>query len=186
MRKDHFTDEALAQARALAGLKYSEDLEDQRAFSEAYNFAACQRPDGSIYPIAGGKQCRKGSPAGNLQKEVNKAAEKDRGSFLSNLFGNTAKDAIANSPAMRKKAKEADAQAIEKIKKIKSGDREQLKIVSERPGAGKLEPGERRRLIQDLRRYRSELKETKSDIRRETAKTMIRDVVKKLAQPDEY
>lgn len=62
MRKDRFTDEALRNARALAELKYSESPEEQLAFAEAYDFARCQRPDGSFYGTSG--QCRKGTEAG--------------------------------------------------------------------------------------------------------------------------
>ncbi len=53
MRKDRFTDEALRNAQALAELE----------FSESYDFARCQRADGSFYPIPEGKQCRKGTKA---------------------------------------------------------------------------------------------------------------------------
>jgi hypothetical protein len=74
MRKDHFTDEAVAAAKALAALKYSENPEDQQAFSEAYDFARCQRPDGSFYGTAG--TCRKGSPAGAKQEEPKAAKPK--------------------------------------------------------------------------------------------------------------
>lgn len=59
MRKDHFTEEALKAAQALSELKYSESEEDQLRFSEAYDFARCQRPDGSFYGTSG--QCRKGT-----------------------------------------------------------------------------------------------------------------------------
>lgn len=62
MRKDRFTDEALRNAYALAELKYSENPEDQVAFEEAYDFARCQRPDGSFYGTSG--QCRKGKESG--------------------------------------------------------------------------------------------------------------------------
>jgi hypothetical protein len=58
MRKDHFTDEALAAAKALSALKYSENPEEQLAFAEAYDFARCQRADGSFYGTGG--QCRLG------------------------------------------------------------------------------------------------------------------------------
>jgi len=58
MRKDRFTDEALRNARALAELK----MQDSEQFSEAYDFARCQRPDGSFYGTSG--QCRKGTEAG--------------------------------------------------------------------------------------------------------------------------
>lgn len=63
MRKDHFTDEALALVAALVELKYSEDPEDQLAYAEAYDFARCQRPDGSFYGIPDGKLCKKGKKA---------------------------------------------------------------------------------------------------------------------------
>ena len=56
MRKDRFTDEALAQAKALAELK----MNDAESFAEAYDYARCQRPDGSFYGIADGTLCRKG------------------------------------------------------------------------------------------------------------------------------
>lgn len=70
MRKDRFTDEALKAAYALAELKYSEDPEDQLAFAEAYDFARCQRPDGSFYGTSG--QCRKGKDAGAKPEEPKK------------------------------------------------------------------------------------------------------------------
>ena len=59
MRKDRFTDEALANARALANVK----SQDAESFAEAYDFARCQRSDGSFYPIPDGKKCRKGTEA---------------------------------------------------------------------------------------------------------------------------
>jgi hypothetical protein len=77
MRKDHFTEEALRNAQALAELKYSENPEDQLAFAEAYDFARCQRPDGSFYGTAG--QCRKGSPAGAKQEESKPKKKLDKG-----------------------------------------------------------------------------------------------------------
>lgn len=61
MRKDRFTDEAVAAAKALADLRYSENEGDQLRFSEAYDFARCQRADGTFYGTSG--SCRKGSPA---------------------------------------------------------------------------------------------------------------------------
>jgi hypothetical protein len=65
MRKDHFTDEALAAAKALARLDYAEE-----ASAEALDFARCQRPDGSFYGTAG--QCRMGTPAGAKEQEASK------------------------------------------------------------------------------------------------------------------
>jgi hypothetical protein len=59
MRKDRFTDEALANAKALANVK----SQDAESFAEAYDFARCQRSDGSFYPIPDGKKCRKGTEA---------------------------------------------------------------------------------------------------------------------------
>jgi hypothetical protein len=68
MRKDHFTDEALAAAKALARLDYAEE-----ASVEALDFARCQRPDGSFYGTAG--QCRTGTPAGAKQEEKSKVIQ---------------------------------------------------------------------------------------------------------------
>lgn len=85
MRKDRFTDEALAQAKALARLKYSENPEDQLAFSEAYDFARCQRPDGSFYPIPDGKQCRKGSKAAPVEPRVKSKRTKGKKQSAQNL-----------------------------------------------------------------------------------------------------
>lgn len=76
MRKDHFTDEALKAAYALAELKYSEDPEDQLAFAEAYNYTTCERPDGSKYGTSG--QCRKGKETtpGSEDKPASKPKRK--------------------------------------------------------------------------------------------------------------
>ena len=71
MRKDRFTDEALAQAKALAEVKMS----DSESFSEAYDFARCQRADGSFYGIAAGKQCKKGAKAAPAEPKPKKSAK---------------------------------------------------------------------------------------------------------------
>jgi hypothetical protein len=71
MRKDRFTDEALVQAKALAEVKMS----DSESFSEAYDFARCQRADGSFYGIAAGKQCKKGAKAAPADTEPKKSAK---------------------------------------------------------------------------------------------------------------
>lgn len=72
MRKDRFTEEALAAAKALAALKYSENEEDQLRFSEAYDFARCQRPDGTFYGTSG--TCRKGKEVGPKEVKALKTA----------------------------------------------------------------------------------------------------------------
>jgi len=69
MRKDRFTDEALRNARALAELK----AQDSESFSEAYDFARCQRPDGSFYGTSG--TCRKGTDAGAAPAKEKKSPE---------------------------------------------------------------------------------------------------------------
>jgi hypothetical protein len=79
MRKDHFTDEALAAAKALARLDYAEE-----ASAEALDFARCQRPDGSFYGTSG--QCRTGTPAGTKQEEP-KVASNDAKSLKKALDG---------------------------------------------------------------------------------------------------
>jgi hypothetical protein len=76
MRKDHFTTEALRVAKALAELKYSESEEDQVRFSEAYDFATCQRPDGSKYGTGG--RCRKGTETTPDAEEKPKRAPKNK------------------------------------------------------------------------------------------------------------
>lgn len=84
MRKDHFTEEALKAAQALAELKYSESEEDQLRFSEAYDFATCQRPDGSLYGTRG--KCRKGTETSAAGKEelqkTGKEMKANRGAYL--------------------------------------------------------------------------------------------------------
>jgi hypothetical protein len=97
MRKDRFTDEALRAAYALAELKYSEDPEDQQAFAEAYDFARCQRPDGSFYGTSG--QCRKGKDAGAKPEEPKKAAS----------AAHTKKERERLSPELEAYRKERDA-----------------------------------------------------------------------------
>jgi hypothetical protein len=72
MRKDHFTKEALAAAKALVDLKYSENEDDQLRFSEAYDFARCQRSDGSFYGTGG--QCRIGKESGEAPARSAKEA----------------------------------------------------------------------------------------------------------------
>jgi hypothetical protein len=85
MRKDHFTEEALAQAKVLSALKYSENPEDQLSFAEAYDFARCQRPDGSFYPIPEGKQCRKGNKATSAELRVKPSQSKGKPTSAQNL-----------------------------------------------------------------------------------------------------
>lgn len=74
MRKDRFTDEALAQAKALAELK----MNDAESFAEAYDYARCQRPDGSFYPIPEGKQCRKGTKATPIDPGAKRQRERQK------------------------------------------------------------------------------------------------------------
>ena len=70
MRKDRFTDEALANAKALANVK----SQDAESFAEAYDFARCQRSDGSFYPIPDGKKCRKGTEASPIDAGAKRLA----------------------------------------------------------------------------------------------------------------
>jgi hypothetical protein len=69
MRKDRFTDEAVRIALALAEAK----KQDAESFSEAYDFARCQRADGTFYGTAG--TCRKGSHAGDGPARQKKSPE---------------------------------------------------------------------------------------------------------------
>jgi hypothetical protein len=114
MRKDRFTDEALAQAKALAELKYSENPEDQLAFSEAYDFARCQRPDGSFYGIADGKQCKRGkkaAPASPQQRAAKRATAigERAGTVEDKLFGGSTRNPAKLSAMLDKLEKRAKA-----------------------------------------------------------------------------
>ena len=71
MRKDRFTDEALRYAEALASIK----SEDAESFAEAYDFARCQRADGSFYGIPEGKQCKKGTKASPIDQGAKRQRE---------------------------------------------------------------------------------------------------------------
>lgn len=52
-------DELLAEFSESHGEWKSEDFGE---VMDAFDFAACQRPNGSVYPIANGAQCRRGTP----------------------------------------------------------------------------------------------------------------------------
>ena len=52
-------DELLAEFSESYGEWKSEDFGE---VMDAFDFAACQRPNGSVYPIANGAQCRRGTP----------------------------------------------------------------------------------------------------------------------------
>jgi hypothetical protein len=127
MRKDHFTDETVAAAKALAALKYSENPGDQQAFSEAYDFARCQRPDGSFYGTAG--TCRKGSPAGAKQEEPKapKAAKPKSSKGAKPKTGATSSSALVNGKTVDQ---------WETLKKSVSKDARTLKGALNRGSAG--------------------------------------------------
>jgi chromosome segregation ATPase len=128
MRKDHFTDEALANAKALANVK----SQDAESFAEAYDFARCQRSDGSFYPIPDGKKCRKGTEASPIdpgakrlrqgQKPVIEAAKKRlkavnarMGKIEENLVNPRKNPAVAS-----KKLDKLEAKATQ-LERVKSG-----------------------------------------------------------------
>jgi len=129
MRKDRFTDEALRNARALAELK----AQDSESFSEAYDFARCQRPDGSFYGTGG--QCRKGTEAGAAppregtgarggRMAADKArAEGKKGAAIRAARAQGAKDAVAAARAeggAKTSAKNARARMLkDELSKIK-------------------------------------------------------------------
>lgn len=112
MRKDRFTDEALRAAKALAELKYSEDPAEQMTFAETYDFARCQRPDGSFYGTSG--QCRKGTEAG--AKEVKKPTT-DKGKKISAARErNTTNKALGEMQRAAIKPKDEKTVAIRELK----------------------------------------------------------------------
>jgi len=147
MRKDRFTDEALAAAKALAELKYSENPEDQLAYAEAYDFARCQRPDGSFYGTGG--QCRKGKEAG--AKEMTPTEKLKQGAASNPAVMRREKDkatAAAKTKGMferaaqRRAGDEKTLSELEAIKKEASKDSRTILRVVERGsgGEGKLMP----------------------------------------------
>lgn len=149
MRKDRFTDEALKAAYALAELKYSEDPEDQQAFveafaiafAEAYDFARCQRPDGSFYGTSG--QCRKGKEAGAKPEEPKKAR--------------AAKPAEPKAP----KAAKPKVGDREKLLMLRS-KRDNLKANLEKDGAGN--PMVRRILNEEIAKTNKQIDRVKKKV----------------------
>lgn len=114
MRKDRFTDEALRNAQALAELE----------FSESYDFARCQRPNGSFYGIPEGKQCKKGTkaaPAAPEQKSARQAAGKQLKAVAARA-GTVQDKLIAgrNPASASKKLARLEAKAA-RLKRVKKG-----------------------------------------------------------------
>lgn len=120
MRKDRFTDEAMAAARALADLKMS----DSESFAEAYDFARCRRPDGSTYPIAAGKQCRRGTKTSDTEPAKKKStAERMKAAY------DKRKKEGGFAP---KKEKKSEAAVKPAGKKLKTDFRKEVKEAAEK------------------------------------------------------
>ena len=101
MRKDRFTDEALRNAYALGALKYSENPGDQQVFAEAYDYATCERPDGSKYGTGG--TCRKGKEV--APQEKGKAKGPSAKPLTRNAAGLTREEYEKQMAAMQAKTK---------------------------------------------------------------------------------
>lgn len=131
MRKDRFTDEALAQAKALAELK----MNDAESFAEAYDYARCQRPDGSFYGIPSGKQCRKGSKAAPTNSGSKKSAAErmaaayDKGGFAPK------KDAAVKPAGKKKKPKTDFRKDVEKGAKMRRARDKAIEKLQRRQAA---------------------------------------------------
>jgi hypothetical protein len=132
MRKDHFTDNALALAKALTNLKYSENPEDQLAYAEALDFARCQRPDGSFYGTSG--QCRMGTPAGAKEQEAKKGAKTKAPASAKAKASAPAKSTSEKISPERRKSLMGDKWAKNEISKlakmIKIQERDDAKAIS--------------------------------------------------------
>jgi hypothetical protein len=135
MRKDRFTDEALAQAKALAELK----MNDAESFAEAYDYARCQRPDGSFYGIPSGKQCRKGSKAAPTNSGSKKSAAQrmaaayDKGGFAPKK---DKKSDSAVKPASKKKKLKTDFRKdVEKAAEIRRARDKAIEKLQRRQAA---------------------------------------------------
>lgn len=131
MRKDRFTEEALAAAKALAALKYSENEEDQLRFSEAYDFARCQRPDGSFYGTSG--QCRKGKETGAKAEEPKKAQAPKAKATSAGVKETAAKMKANRAAYLGEKAAKAEAgPRASQLKELKAAWKDREAVVKER------------------------------------------------------
>jgi hypothetical protein len=135
MRKDRFTDEALAQAKALAELK----MNDAESFAEAYDYARCQRPDGSFYGIPSGKQCRKGSKAAPTNSGSKKSAAQrmaaayDKGGFAPKKDKKS--DAAVKPAGKKKKLKTDFRKDVEKAAEIRRARDKAIEKLQRRQAA---------------------------------------------------
>lgn len=165
MRKDRFTDEALAQAKMLAELK----MNDAESFAEAYDYARCQRPDGSFYGIPSGKQCRKGSKAAPANSGSKKSAAErmaaayDKGGFAPKK--NKKSDAAVKPVEPKKSQGTRPKAAIEAdMKKLTSSGAMQQKGL-----AGVKARAEHAKLKAELARAKAP-KKLKTDFRKDVEK----------------
>lgn len=136
MRKDRFTDEALAQAKALAELK----MNDAEAFAEAYDFTRCKRLDGTFYGIPDGKQCKRGrkvepaEPKSAPKPKKRSAAERmaaayDKGGFAPK------KDAAVKPAGKKKKPKTDFRKDVEKGAKMRRARDKAIEKLQRRQAA---------------------------------------------------
>jgi hypothetical protein len=154
MRKDHFTDEALAAAKALARLDYAEE-----ASAEALDFARCQRPDGSFYGTSG--QCRAGTPAG-AKEESAKAPRAAKGAEVADLVKRIARQERflqTASPAKYSRGElEIEKKELQRMKSRLAGMKSTMRLGAKSQGDGPAEAkqeeksGAKRRPEEDVRR----------------------------------
>jgi hypothetical protein len=124
MRKDRFTDEALRYAEALAQVK----LEDAESFAEAYDFARCQRADGTFYPIPDGKQCRKGTKASPIDPGAKRQREGQKPVVEATKKRKSREEKIAELKSAIKGLKAEGAPRRGKLAKLRGDIQEQQRM----------------------------------------------------------
>lgn len=183
MRKDRFSDDAVRAAKALASLKYSENPEDQLAFSEAYDFARCQRPDGSFYGTSG--QCRKGKESG--AKEMTPTEKLKQGAASNPAVMRREKDkatAAAKTKGMFERAaqRRAGDEKTAAIRELKSKDSELRSAAKDKMADQKTRKAELDRID---RAFKAQQKAVKAEPTREN-KERLKKVRTALIQQERF
>lgn len=171
MRKDRFTEEALKNAQALAALKYSEDYEDQLAYAEAYDFARCQRPDGSFYGTGG--QCRKGKETGDSPAKKETPRQKFNREELESPKNKADMD-HAGLMKLMAKSPTAQRQLKEELKRRRDSEdvrRKDGTLIGTSP---------RNMLIDNIKMLRDRLDDARSDAERKLLRDSLRKATAQL------
>ena len=173
MRKDRFTDEALAQAKALAELK----MNDADSFAEAYDYARCKKADGTIYGIPSGKQCRKGKKVSDAQPKSKKSAAErmaaayDKGGFRPKKEKKA--DAAVKPAGKEKKLKTDFRKDVKKATEIRRAREKAIDMLQKRQAAMRKRYAKANRLAAVAAR-------TKDEAKKERAQKLIDKIGDKL------